>query len=352
MLGKEQAGAAIGICCLHKRPMAQINQFLQKAFVSSLSSIVLPLGAIAYALAKCAKANTYVETLDRHADSLHAWIGNSYDVDFKQAFQLQVLKALKRLGVGSAKLAVDYTSEPFYGGYRNLYLFDVVDEKWGAEFRFAVVSLILQHKTMPLMAIPVRLGDGMAKPSIELLEFCQTILPSIRYVLFDRGFYCAELIDYLEAKSLKYCMLVPEKKGKIRGYVTQTETFEKFPHPMKYSKAKSSWKPQTTIVVCKGVDKWTWIFATNICLKGRCEYILLYKKRWRIETGFRVQDEARIKSKSCSIMVRYFYFLVSCLFQLTWVVHKHVHDYMPFKRYLDTIEQLLFIDFLGLREAD
>lgn len=328
--------------------MNQIHQFLQKAFASSASSRILPLKVISYNLTKCAKANTYVETLGKHADSLHSWIDQSYDIDFKRAFQLVVSKALKRLGVREAKLAIDYTSEPFYGKYRSLYLSNTANKKWSAEIKFAVVSLIAEHKTMPLMAIPVRLGDGMAKPAIELLAYCQAIVPRIRYVLFDRGFYCAELIDYLEAKGLKYCMLVPEKRGRIAQYVAQTQQLGKFSHKLKYSKDKSTWCPQTTIVVCKGINEWDWIFASNMHLSGHIAYVLLYKKRWRIETGFRVQDEARIKSKSCKILTRYFYFLVSCVMQLLWVVHKKLFGTLPFKRYLDEIEHRLYSDFLGI----
>jgi hypothetical protein len=332
--------------------MSEIQQFMEKVFAAFRSGIILPLGLIAHSLVKCAKSHTYVETLGSHSDSLHKWIAISYEEDFKRVFQNQVIKALKRLGVHTAKLAIDITKEPFYGEYRNLYLINIDNEKWGAEFHFAVVYLIVQNKTIPLMAIPVRIGEGVARPTIELLEYCQAILKSVQYVLFDRGFYCAELIDYLSAKKIRYCMLCPEKKGSISGYVAQTREFGQYPHIMEYNKKKSTWRIKTNIVVCKGVDEWSWIFATNMRRLGRIEIILLYKKRWRIETGFRVQDEARIKSKSTNILIRYFYFLIGCLLQLLWVVHKHYFGNIQFKRYLDQIEGLLFLNYLGIRKFD
>ena len=46
--------------------------------------------------------------------------------------------------------------------------------------------------------------------------------------------------------------------------------------------------------------------------------IQTYKKRWRIETMFRVQDEARILSKSKEIKIRFFYFAYSQVLQLLW----------------------------------
>ena len=63
-----------------------------------------------------------------------------------------------------------------------------------------------------------------------------------------------------------------------------------------------------------------WSFATNQ-EQINLDYIVpTYKGRWRIETGFRVQDEARIKSKSKEIRVRFFFFIYEQLLQLLWAV--------------------------------
>jgi len=44
-----------------------------------------------------------------------------------------------------------------------------------------------------------------------------------------------------------------------------------------------------------------------------------YKKRWRIETSFRVHDEARIKCKSKDMKIRYFLFLFEQMLQTIWI---------------------------------
>ena len=57
------------------------------------------------------------------------------------------------------------------------------------------------------------------------------------------------------------------------------------------------------------------------CAVATFDYIIpSYKRRWRIETGFQVQDEARIMSKSKDISIRYFYFAYEQVLQLLWVV--------------------------------
>ena len=224
-------------------------------------------------------------------------------------------------------------------------------EKYGGLFKFITVSVITRNKQIPLMSLPVMVGEGNAKPAISLLEYCQTLFKGIRLALFDRGFYIAELIDYLEASGLRYIILVPEKDGVIEGYVAQTVELGKFKHQMTYAKKKSKWKPRTTIVVCKGLDDYDWIFATNVHFRTRVEYVWHYKRRWQIETNFRVEDESRIKSKSANHLVRYFYFLVSQLLRLFWIVNKNINYYVPFKKYLDVIEYELLFDYLGVERV-
>ncbi|MFH1316016.1 MAG: transposase [Candidatus Woesearchaeota archaeon] len=311
---------------------------------------------ISYSLVKVAKCNSYVETLGSSADSLHQWIKNCYEEDFKRAFELQVKKAVKRLGVSFAKLAFDITNEPFYGRTRNLHVFNTAgDKKYDGEFKFLTACLITRNKQIPIMGVPLIVGEGSGvKGTIELLEYCQTLFKRIRFAVFDRGFYVAELIDYLESKKIKYLMLVPKMKGKITSYYEQTTELGIFRHEMKYSKKKSCWKPNTNIVICKGIgtDKngklLDWIFATNIKFKTRVEYVWHYKRRWQIETNYRVEDEAHIKSKSTSYMIRYFYFLISLLLHLLWIVNKNIAYYVQFKKYLDIIEHKLLYNYLEL----
>lgn len=329
--------------------MSNVVSFLQKSFQSLESSIILPLNKIGYSIVKCAKSISYIETLGDHSDSLHLWIKKSYEEDFKKSYEIQVRKALKHLPTQYARLAIDISHEPFWGKTRSLHIINnEPDKKYDGEFKYAVVSMITRNKELPLMALPIMVGEGMAKATIELLEYCFSLFKKIRLVLFDRGYYVAEIIDYLEAKKIKYIILCPERAGKIQDYVNQTDELGKFIHQLKYSKDKSNWKPKTMIVVCKGIDDFPWIFATNIHFRTRVEYIWYYKKRWQIETNFRVQDEGRIKSKSTNYMIRYFYFLVGLLLHLLWIVNKKVRYYVQYKKYLDNIEIILLHDYLEI----
>ncbi len=94
----------------------------------------------------------------------------------------------------------------------------------------------------------------------------------------------------------------------------------------KLNKNKTVLRGKTTLTLLKQIVDHSnkkifgWAFATNqdgIDL----DYITpTYKGRWRIETGFLVQDEARIKSKSKYMKIRFFCFVYEQVLQLLWTV--------------------------------
>ena len=59
---------------------------------------------------------------------------------------------------------------------------------------------------------------------------------------------------------------------------------------------------------------------------------ITYKKRWRIETQFRVQDEAKIKCKSKDMKIRYFLFMFEQMLQTIWICF--YKDEVSFKEFL------------------
>ncbi len=120
------------------------------------------------------------------------------------------------------------------------------------------------------------------------------------------------------------------------------EKLSVYRHQLNYNKDKSSWRPTTKIVICRGVGKdkngksLDWCFATN--QRGSLRLVWIYKKRWNIETGFRVQDEARIKSKSSNHLIRFFYHLVSMLLIIMWRLNNYIKGYLVIKRFLRFLE--------------
>ena len=288
---------------------------------------------------------TYVETVDgSKADSLHRHVKLLYEEDIRRAYELVIRKVVKKLKVKHCVLAFDVTKELYWGKHGSLNVRGIKHERGADEaFEWVVVSMV---KPFPftLMALPYRQGSDLAGLSIGLLKYVKSLGMKVDVALFDRGYYSAHLIDFLEAEKLKYLILVPENE-KMEEYAEQTEKINSFVHVMNYKKDKSSWKPRTKIVVFKDVHKGDKVFdvffATN--LSTSYNLLSLYPKRWQIETNFRVMDEAKIKSKSNEHIIRYFYFTVQLLLHVAWNVTKNMFGHVQFKKYLAELAKQLFL---------
>lgn len=188
------------------------------------------------------------------------------------------------------------------------------------------------------MALPYHMGVNIAEACAELLEYAKSLPMRIRCVYFDRGFHNNQLIDYLESrktgKPLPYLIFL-QQNSVVKKYIGQTEgKLSIFKQDMEYAYKKSKWRPKTTVVICKDVyrDKngklHSMCFATN--LKPRYSLVREYRKRWNIETGFRVLKSREIRTKSNKSITRFFYFMLSCLLVLMWWLHNKLVRYFPF----------------------
>ena len=292
---------------------------------------------------------SYVETVGNKADTLHKFIKWSEERVLKQAYELQVRSFLKKLKIKKVELAIDGKKDIYYGENGSLNVRQIKHENGADEaWEYIVISIVHPVK-VPLMAIPYNQGDDLSTISIELLEYARNLPIKIQKVLFDRGFYIGHLIDYLESKKngkpLPYLIFVP-KNDAVKDYLNETKgDFGVYKHQMNYAKEKSKWRPYTTLVICKNVgtnkkgEPYDWAFATN--LKPSRRLVKEYRRRWNIETGFRIMEEGKIKTKSNNPLVRLFYFLLRALLTLIWVMNNVIRIYMSYKLYLRTVEREL-----------
>lgn len=296
-----------------------------------------------------ARTTSYIETIGNKADTLNKYVKWAEIRFLKRAYELQTRDFLAKLKIRKVELAIDGKKDLYYGKKGGLNVRQIQHEHGADEaWEYIVISIIHPVK-VPLMAHPYKQGDDVDKICIELLEYARSLPITITEVLFDRGFYHAHLIDYLESKNKKrplpYLIFVP-KNDAIKEYISKTDgCFGVFQHPMNYAREKSTWQPETTIVVCKNVGKnkdgepYDWIFATN--LKPSFSLVKQYRRRWNIETGFRIMEEGKIKTKSNNPLVRFFYFLVRALLTMVWVINNILRVFMTFKRYLREVEHML-----------
>ncbi len=301
-------------------------------------------------LLKAVVANTYLETVGTRADSIQLAIKKVQTRDIFWAFRNTVERIGTRFDLRQKNvvLALDYTDEDFYGNPTDLWIHGYTGEHGvTGKFKFLSCSIINSDipEKIPLISVPVQLGHNMAMTVAWCLGLITHLVNSIDLAIFDRGFYSKDLMLTLANSDYPYLIFVP-KNSRIRAELNTLDIAEKkkIQFPFKVNKEKTVFRGETTLALLKQVfDKkskksFDWAFATNQPLIDLDYIIPTYKNRWRIETGFRVQDEARISSKSKDVRIRFFFFVYEQVLQLLWVaLYK---EEVSFKQFLIEMYEL------------
>jgi len=277
-------------------------------------------------------ANTYVETVGTKADSLHLAIKAVPGANFYWEFlrTVGILGKKFELEEQEVVLAFDYTEEEFYGDVEGFWIYGWTGKNGvTGKFKFLTCSLVSSDipEKIPLISIPVYVGHNMAKEICFCLSLIQPLVKTIKLILFDRGFYAKELMLTLANGPYPYLIFVPKNEMVKKELSVMSENERKtIRYEFELNKDKTFIRGETTLALLKKIldpsngKEFDWAFATNQSRIDLEHIIQTYKGRWRIETGFRVQDEARIKSKTKEMKIRYFYFVYEQILQLLWAV--------------------------------
>ena len=274
--------------------------------------------------------NTYVETVSNKSDSFYLRCKESLTSRMKESYlnYIKRISAEFRLNEKEVILAFDYTEEDFYGEVQgfNIHGWTGKDAITG-HFKFLTCSIISDDipEKIPLISVPIRIGHYKSSVIKECLNSIKEYVGNIKLMLFDRGFHDNDLMFELTKLELPYLIFIkksPEYK-KLLEELEEEKTI--FVHNYDVKKDMSVYKGETYLTFLKQVydpksDKnYDWIFATNVEKVALSNILMTYKKRWRIETQFRVQDEATIKCKSKDMKIRYFLFLFEQMLQTIWM---------------------------------
>ena len=315
-----------------KQCRTEFKKFLKKVSVPNEEEF-------ARLLAEASSHNTYIETISNKADSMHYHIAKGYVEYSNEEFYNLVEKKIKNLHLGAVDIIVDITSENFYGKSTGLYLHNWTGQEGvEAKLHYLVAGILFRNKIIPFYVVILRIGSFKAELLGKITDLCRNMQLKVRLMVLDRGFYSGEVIDELELKGMNY-LIFAKKYSLFKCMLEATDKSVIVKHEIKYKKDKSSHIAETNIALVKGVDDYDWCFATNLFLHDARKYVELYRKRWNIETMFRVHDEARIKSKSINPLIRLFYFMISMLLLFIW--NLHAKKECPFKRFVINLEQML-----------
>ena len=261
--------------------------------------------------------DTYVETLSNAADTLHLGLDDWTPQAMEAEYSRKTEKSIRKLHLGSCDAIIDITEENFFGPVKGLWLHPWTGEAGvTAHFKFLVCSIKYRNRKYPIAVRMLRIGPNIAEEIGELLASCRRAGLRLREVLLDRGFYSADVIREMREQEVFYLIFAP-RNSLLKSMLDGAARSVNVEHEMTLRKDKTHTKIPTDIALVKNVHGQDWAFATNLDLQGY-EIVQRYRLRWNIETDFRVQDEARIRTRSRRPEVRLFYFLIACLLLLAW----------------------------------
>lgn len=247
-------------------------------------------------------------------------------------FRKHSIKFMKMLKVFSRSrkfiISFDETEEDYWGelskGEDNLYIHGGCDNpKAKYHYYYLAVAITGNDGTRYILDAKIlRSGEYIEDVVYDMAKFIKEYLP-IEVALFDRGFGWG-VIYKLQKLKINY-MVFWKKQGKwYKEYFDSLEDGEFccMKKEKKYNRNMTNYKVESNFVFVKQLKyedkKYDWIFATNLNLDSAEKYVMRYKKRWGIETIFRVNDKIRIYTTSTNPIVRYFLFLFTCFVYNVW----------------------------------
>src|SRR3990167_1606683 len=272
-------------------------------------------------LLEAAACNTYIETISNKADIFYLRCKVSLISMIEHAYQNYIKGISNKLKLNEKEvvLAFDYTDEDFYGEVQG---FDI--HGWTGKdaitghFKFLTCSIVSDDipEKIPLISVPIRLGHYKSSVILHCLSLIKDYIGKVNLIMFDRGFYDKDLMYELTKLNYSYLIFVPKHKDKKEIlYPMKIEEQIAIYNEFTVNKNKRKYPGENILIFLKQIydprskKNYDWVFATNVEEVLLENLVITYKKRWRIEAQFRVQDEARIKCKSTEMKIRYFLFM-------------------------------------------
>jgi putative transposase len=266
---------------------------------------------------KAPSGKTLLYHLKKYSDikELQAMYLAVFEVVWEMARQANLFDIRKRYDV-----AIDYTEWFYYESKNTMMIVGKQPERGTSTcYKFATINIVESGKRFTLLALPVTLLEGRDSILSKLFSYALQRI-KINHVYIDRGFFDSLSLSTVEKFHLKYLMPA------IHNFSVK-RVMDLSPTPSVVKGFTLNNLPMNLVIV-DGIDKKgekvKRVFATNIDFDekevGLAERLLvLYSKRWGIETSYRVKKHSyRPKTTSKNYIIRLFYFLFSVLLYNMW----------------------------------
>jgi hypothetical protein len=264
-------------------------------------------------------------------DSIHDYINSNsieYIMSAFRTINTEIIE-LAHLRGTVHDIAIDFHDIPYYGE-KNTCGVRGIKPKNGTCWGYSFCSLdIIGEPKLTLDAIDINgLTKNYAVLIESLLQRIKTMGILVKTLFMDREFFNLSTISTLHKPNTQYQYIIAATANKrINGMLNDhKKKFGSGSTILKYQFKRGG--PEFNIVAIlnpnydpkakkdKGNNEY-FLFATNLEVKSTSEFIKIipeeYKKRWNIETGYKMKNVFKIRTCSKSPVVRILFFLIRCL---------------------------------------
>jgi IS4 transposase len=295
------------------------------------------------------------DTYVKHSRGIKSVRPTDLNDHFQNLFDRQVKEVLGSRPDEEPLAALDYHEQVVYiksiekSPLRRYVVGRVVKGQKVWVLQFLTCSLVLPHHHVASIRFVSPIENG-AEVLSKMVDHLRRSIGIRRYLL-DRGFFSREVIEFFESSDLLYLMPVPKSprvkplleegdlelslfEGSYDDFITARDlTLRPTPkHEVKLkvyfitSKAylqhlrtteRMSFRDKRYLKAFN--DNKVIGFATNFTKDLSAKVInRMYKKRWRIETGYRMIEDLMPCTSTSNISMRVFWFSLACALENVW----------------------------------
>jgi hypothetical protein len=253
--------------------------------------------------------------------------------------ELLVARLPKNLLKRSRPAAMDVTEIPYHGEHEE-------DDEFIRRSRakhgtthfhwYGTLYVLKENKRYTLAITRVRRSDTMADVTERLVEQGKTVGLKPRRLYLDRGFDNNGVVAYLKTQPFPsiIALTIRGKAGGTRALLNSRQSYR-----TTYTRHSPKYGDQTfeVVVVCKyskgrygrqGAYQFAYLIIGTVKIDPR-QVFELYRRRFGIETSYRLMNTMRARTTSASVTLRLFYVALALLLLNLWCYVKWHFLFVP-----------------------
>ncbi len=187
-------------------------------------------------------------------------------------------------------------------------------------FKYMTMQIIIKNKLITLRVKFHLKDEEQSKLVGELIQIAKKFV-RIKVVLLDRGFRDVHILNNLEYSQAPVLMpMVKDEKGEKCFEELGKKNLKAIKFSLMNKKREYADVKLLMIRLNNGKEIGFYTTLNFIRLHTVNYYLNLYKKRWNIETGYRLQNMFLPKTTSINKVVRFFYFCYAVAMHNLWLI--------------------------------